>query len=38
MTKEETALYVEQNIYPKYDAVDAALTKSLRLRIKKLKV
>ena len=37
MTKEETALYVEQNIYPKYDAVDAALTKIIAFADQKIK-
>lgn len=36
ITKEETALYVEQNIYPKYDAVDAALTKIIAFADQKI--
>lgn len=36
MSKEETALYVEQNIYPKYDAVDAALTKIIAFADQKI--
>lgn len=36
MTREETTQYVEQYIYPKYDAVDAAITKIIAFADQKI--